>query len=98
VLYGVPPTTPLTLGSRRYNVRSYIFEAASSFGGMGIGKINTVYAPAEFIFEGVREETLLSADAELTIQFKSSLGETVETAVPSHLKALKPPTEFEQNP
>jgi hypothetical protein len=50
----------------------------------GIGNGNTVSAPANFMFPGIREDLLLSPDATLIIEFKG-LNETVVTQVPSHL-------------
>lgn len=53
----------------------------------GIGNGNMITAPAEFIFPGIRTETLLTPVVILTIEVKG-LNDTAQVTAPSHLREL----------
>jgi hypothetical protein len=87
-LVGYPANRNSVMPDKMYRAGEFIYSKQLSdtfkpFGGIGNG--NTVSAPAEFIFPGVRAETLLSSDAILTVEFEG-LNETVKMPLPSHLK------------
>jgi len=52
-----------------------------------IGDGNIIDAPAEFVFPGVRADTILSPATTLAIQFKG-LNETVQTTAPPQLREV----------
>lgn len=92
-LIAYPSDRGITAFNKRYASEDCIYgeKALGQFkvvGGLGNG--NSVDAPAEFIFVGVRPETLLSPDTILTIEFEG-LNETVKTTAPSHLKEISLP-------
>jgi hypothetical protein len=56
----------------------------------GIGNGNTIDAPADFIFPGVRENDLLAPGVILTIEVKGR-NDTAQVIAPSHLIEARPP-------
>jgi hypothetical protein len=56
----------------------------------GIGNRNTIDAPAEFIFPGVREDTLLATGVTLTVEVKGR-DDTAQVIAPDHLREVRPP-------
>jgi len=92
-LTGYPSDKDVVAFHKTYMARDCIYgkywlDAFKPLGGIGNG--NTISAPAEFIFVGVRTETLLSPETVLTIEFEG-LNETVKTPAPSHLKEIALP-------
>jgi hypothetical protein len=92
-LIGYPSDRGIVISHKMYASEDCIYgnralNQFKPFGGIGNG--NAMGAPAEFIFVGVRPETLLSPDTVLTIEF-DGLNETVKTTAPSHLKEISLP-------
>ena len=89
-LIGRPENGDAVFGGLMFRADSFIYseEYLKIFKPLGgIGNGIKLGAPAEFVFVGVRPETLLSPDATLIVEFEG-LNETVTALAPSHLREI----------